>query len=145
MSVSTSFAYFSAINMYSLESLNILSFKLSRNYKLRVTAVVAGSTGFGLIAYLSGSIGFNKIGICSLLPGTVFTVFLLLMTVVTLVIILWTSSQIHRLRKVLGSDLTSRIQDKKYKVNLVYIATFLVIRIIPVLVLTIISLADSNN
>lgn len=92
LSVSTSFAYFSAINMYSLESLNILSFKLTKNYKLRVTAVVAGSTGFGLIAYLSGSIGFNKIGICSLLPGTVFTVFLLLMTVVTLVVILWTSS-----------------------------------------------------
>ncbi|CAD8122066.1 unnamed protein product [Paramecium sonneborni] len=145
LNVFTSFAYFININLYSLESLGFLSSKFTNNYKLRHVAVVSGSTFFALLAYLSNAIGFNKIGMCSLLPGNLFTVFLLILTSITFVTIVWTCTQIHRLRKVLGKDLTSHIQNKKYKVNLIYIITFLIIRILPVLILTIISLADSNT
>ncbi|CAD8201640.1 unnamed protein product [Paramecium pentaurelia] len=145
LNIFTSFAYFTNINLYSLESLGILSSKFTKNYKLRHLAVVSGSTFFALLAFLSNAIGFNKIGMCSLLPGNLFTIFLFILTSVTFIIIVWTCTQIHRLRKVLGKDLTSRIQDKKYKVNLIYIITFLIIRILPVLILTIISLADSNT
>ncbi|CAD8109995.1 unnamed protein product [Paramecium primaurelia] len=145
LNIFTSFAYFTNINLYSLESLGILSSKFTKNYKLRHLAVVSGSTFFALLAFLSNAIGFNKIGMCSLLPGNLFTIFLLILTSVTFIIIVWTCTQIHRLRKVLGKDLTSRIQDKKYKVNLIYIITFLIIRILPVLILTIISLADSDT
>ncbi|CAK64997.1 unnamed protein product (macronuclear) [Paramecium tetraurelia] len=145
LNVFTSFAYFTNINLYSLESVGILSSRFTKNYKIRHLAVVSGSTFFAFLALLSKAIGFNKIGMCSLLPGNLFTVFLLILTSVTFIIIVWTCTQIHRLRKVLGKDLTSHIQEKKYNVNLIYIITFLIIRILPVLVLTIISLADSDT
>ncbi|CAD8111528.1 unnamed protein product [Paramecium primaurelia] len=145
LNVFTSFAYFTNINLYSLESLGILSSRFTKNYKLRHLAVVSASTFFALLALLSNAIGFNQFGMCSLLSEGLFTVFLLILTSVTFIIIIWTCTQIHRLRKVLGKDLTSKIQDKMYKVNLVYIITFLIIRILPVLILTIITLADNDN
>jgi len=90
LNVFTSFAYFTNINLYSLESLGILSSKFTKNYKLRHLAVVSGSTFFALLAFISKAIGFNKIGMCSLLPGNLFTIFLFILTFVTFIIIVWT-------------------------------------------------------
>lgn len=89
LNIFTSFAYFTNINLYSLESLGILSSKFTKNYKLRHLAVVSGSSFFALLALISDAIGFNKIGMCSLLPGNLFTVFLFMLTSVTFIIIVW--------------------------------------------------------
>ena len=59
LNVFTSFAYFTNINLYSLESLGILSSRFTKNYKLRHLAVVSASTFFALLALLSNAIGFN--------------------------------------------------------------------------------------
>lgn len=90
LTVFTSFAYFTNINLYSLESLGILNSRFTKNYKLRHLAVVSGSTFFAFLALLSNAIGFNKIGMCSLLPENLFTVLLLLLTSITFITIIWT-------------------------------------------------------
>lgn len=58
-SVSTSFAYFTAINFYSLESLEIFTSKFAKNYRLRHLAILSCSAFFGLLAYTSKSIGYS--------------------------------------------------------------------------------------
>ncbi|CAD8124431.1 unnamed protein product [Paramecium sonneborni] len=151
LNVFTSFAYFTNINLYSLEQLGILSSKFINNYKLRHLAIVSGSSFLALLAYLSNAIGFNKNGTCSLLPGMylqyscqfLFQLHLLQLFGLVLVIFLkYINSQIKR---SFGKRFDFSHLRQKYKVNLICIITFLIIRIVPMLILTIISLADTNK
>lgn len=44
---------------------------------------------------------------CALQPGNAFNYFLLILTCITFVIILWTFIEIFRLKKALGNDITA--------------------------------------